>query len=114
MIDCSWGFGNNGCDGLVNNYLLFYSFFFFNIKISLSSGEDFRAYQWVMKHGGIATEDSYGQYLQQDGYCHYDNSSVVIGAQLTGFVNVTPYDATALKTAMVNNGPISVAIDGMI
>jgi hypothetical protein len=91
LIDCSWGFGNNACEG----------------------GEDFRAYQWIMKHGGIATEESYGQYLQQDGYCHFDNSSVVIGAQLSGFVNVTPYDAVALKTAIVNAGPISVAIDGI-
>lgn len=44
LVDCSWGFGNNGCDG----------------------GEEFRSYQWVMKHG-IATEQSYGQYLAQVG-----------------------------------------------
>ena len=40
-MDCSWGFGNNGCDG----------------------GEEFRAYEYIMKHGGIATETSYGNYL---------------------------------------------------
>ncbi len=40
-MDCSWGEGNNACDG----------------------GEDFRAYQWVMKHGGLASEDDYGPYL---------------------------------------------------
>lgn len=36
-------FGNNGCDG----------------------GEDFRAYQWMLKHGGIPTEEDYGPYLGQ-------------------------------------------------
>lgn len=36
-------YGNNGCDG----------------------GEDFRAYQWMLKHGGIPTEDEYGGYLGQ-------------------------------------------------
>ena len=39
-MDCSWGEGNNACDG----------------------GEDFRSYQWIMKHGGLSTEDEYGPY----------------------------------------------------
>jgi C1A family cysteine protease len=87
LVDCSWGFGNNGCEG----------------------GEDYRAYDWIIKHGGIALESSYGQYLQQDGYCHFANAT--IGAKLTGYVNVTPNDPTALKTALVNQGPISIGID---
>lgn len=87
LIDCSWGFGNNGCDG----------------------GEDFRSYEWIIKHGGVATEESYGQYLQADGYCHFNKAT--IGAQLSGYVNVTPNDPIALKTALVNEGPISIGID---
>lgn len=79
-----------------------------NLTIYLS-GEDFRAYDWIIKHGGISLEESYGQYLQADGYCHFQNATV--GAQLTGYVNITPYDPVALKTALVNEGPISIAID---
>lgn len=87
LIDCSWGFGNNGCDG----------------------GEDFRAYQWMLKHGGIPTEDQYGPYLGQDGYCHANN--VTLTAKITGYVNVTPGDEQALRLAIFKHGPISVAID---
>lgn len=87
LVDCSWGFGNNGCDG----------------------GEDFRAYQWMMKHGGIPTENDYGPYLGQDGYCHADKVPKV--AAITGYVNVTSGDENALKLAIFKHGPISVAID---
>ncbi|XP_055383598.1 digestive cysteine proteinase 1 [Condylostylus longicornis] len=87
LIDCSWGYGNNGCDG----------------------GEDFRAYQWMEKVGGIPTEEEYGDYLGQDGYCHIKNLTLV--APITGWVNVTQNNVDALKIAMINHGPISVAID---
>lgn len=87
LVDCSWGFGNNGCDG----------------------GEDFRVYQWMLKHGGVPTEDDYGPYLGQDGYCHVTNTSLV--APITGYVNVTTNQPDALKLALFKHGPISVAID---
>lgn len=41
LMDCSWGFGNNACDG----------------------GEEWRAYEWIMKHGGIATAETYSPYM---------------------------------------------------
>lgn len=87
LVDCSWGFGNNGCDG----------------------GEDFRAYQYIMKHGGLPLEDSYGPYLQEDSFCHHD--SVMKGAQILGFVNVTEGSEEALKIAIAKKGPVSVGID---
>ncbi|XP_045511993.1 digestive cysteine proteinase 1 [Pieris brassicae] len=86
LVDCSWGFGNNGCDG----------------------GEDFRAYQWIMKHG-LPTEEDYGGYLGQDGYCHIDNVTLV--TSMKGWVNVTVKDEKALMLALFKHGPISVAID---
>lgn len=42
LVDCSWGYGNNGCDG----------------------GESERAYQWIIDNGCIPNSD-YGQYLMQ-------------------------------------------------
>jgi len=87
LVDCSWGFGNNGCDG----------------------GEDFRAYQYIMKHGGIALETAYGPYLQEDGFCHHDKTPK--GANILGYVNITEGDVEALRVAIANKGPISVAID---
>jgi len=87
LVDCSWGFGNNGCDG----------------------GEDFRAYSWIEKHG-LPTEEEYGPYLSQDGYCHIANISNNDLTKISGFVNVTSNDEEALKIALVNEGPISIAI----
>lgn len=86
LIDCSWGEGNNGCDG----------------------GEDFRSYQWIMKHG-LATEDAYGSYMAIDGYCKV--KTVDPTAKIVGYVNVTSGSADALKAAIVAHGPVSVGID---
>ena len=89
LMDCSWGFGNNACDG----------------------GEDFRVYQFMLKHGGIPTEDSYGPYLGNDGFCHMNDSNVEIGFQIKGYVNVTSGDLDAMKVALAKHGPLSIGID---
>lgn len=92
LVDCSWGYGNNGCDG----------------------GEDFRAYQWIKKNCGIPTEESYGGYLGQDGYCHVNDQNVTLVAPITGWVNVTSGNPNALKVALLKHGAISVAIDASV
>lgn len=89
LIDCSWGYGNNGCDG----------------------GEDFRAYAWIKKMGGIPTEESYGGYKGQDGFCHVHDPNVTLAANIQAWTNVTRGNADALKIALLKHGPISVAID---
>uniref|UniRef100_A0A8D2JCV4 Uncharacterized protein n=2 Tax=Varanus komodoensis TaxID=61221 RepID=A0A8D2JCV4_VARKO len=87
LIDCSWGFGNYACDG----------------------GEEWQAFEWVLKHGGIASTESYGPYKGQNGYCHSNKTQLV--GKLSGYVNVTSGNITALKTAIFKHGPVSVSID---
>lgn len=87
LVDCTWGFGNNGCDG----------------------GEEWRAYEWVMKHGGISTAESYGSYTGMNGLCHYNSSQLT--ARVESYTNVTSGDAEALKVALFKNGPAAVSID---
>ncbi|XP_030820555.1 digestive cysteine proteinase 1-like [Camarhynchus parvulus] len=87
LIDCSWGFGNFACDG----------------------GEEWRAYEWIKKHGGIASTESYGTYKGQNGLCHYNQSEML--AKITGYVNVTSGNITAVKAAIYKHGPVAVSID---
>ncbi|KAI3358407.1 hypothetical protein L3Q82_014831 [Scortum barcoo] len=87
LVDCSWGFGNNGCDG----------------------GEEWRGYEWIMKHGGIATTETYGAYMGMNGFCHVNTSQLT--AQIKSYTNVTSGDAEALKLALFKNGPAAVSID---
>lgn len=87
MVDCSWKYGNNGCDG----------------------GEDFRAYNYIMDAGGLAIEEDYGNYIGVDGMCHDKDVNKVV--QISGFYNVTPHNPEALKHAIYNYGPVTVAID---
>ncbi|XP_014666952.1 PREDICTED: digestive cysteine proteinase 1-like [Priapulus caudatus] len=87
LMDCSWGYGNNACDG----------------------GEEWRSYEWAMKHGGIMSEDDYGSYIGQNGYCSFNPAKVA--TKVSGYVNVTSGDQEALKLALVNHGPVAVGID---
>lgn len=87
MVDCSWAHGNNGCDG----------------------GEDFRAYQYLMESGGLASEDAYGHYKGVDAKCH--DNDVPKSVKLTGFYNVTPNSVEDMKDALIKYGPVTIAID---
>ena len=47
--------------------------------------------------------------MLQDGYCHIEKTKKT--AKITGYVNVTSGSIPALKLALYQHGPISVAID---
>lgn len=87
LIDCSWGFGNNGCDG----------------------GEEWRAYEWMMKYGGLESEEEYGAYIGQNGKCHFNKTQAV--AKIKQYTNVTSGNQTELKIAIAKKGPVAVGID---
>ncbi|KAH9516806.1 hypothetical protein DERF_007525 [Dermatophagoides farinae] len=87
LVDCSWPEDNNGCDG----------------------GEDFQTYDYIMKSGGIATEEDYGHYLGVDGKCH--DKDVKKSVQIKGFYNITAGDVEAMKVALYYHGPVSIGVD---
>lgn len=47
--------------------------------------------------------------IQQDSFCHFNPTKV--GAQLSGYVNVTSGSLDALKEALATKGPVAVGID---
>ena len=50
-------------------------------------------------------------FILQNGRCHFNDKSTVIGAKLTGYVNITSGDLNQLREAVALKGPISVGID---
>ena len=107
VMDCSWGYGNMACDG----------------------GLDYMGLTWLLQHnnGSLATEASYGSYLNQDGFCHFDkflsliDKDVVEGAKVKSCTHVTEEwnganvdltEATTLfNDALANIGPLSISVD---
>jgi len=85
LVDCSWGQGNDGCDG----------------------GEDFRAYKHIQAHG-IPLERDYGRYLGINGVCKLNFTEKYF---IENWVNIPSGDLEALKVALFEEGPISVGID---
>lgn len=117
ILDCSWGYGNAACGG----------------------GQDFLGFAWLLQQNGgsLASDDSYGGYLNQNGFCHYslkdklttnpfNGQPVVEGAKIAKCFHVTAQwnsttpimpdkEATAiLNDAIYNVGPISVSIDATV
>ncbi|XP_071526131.1 digestive cysteine proteinase 3-like [Panulirus ornatus] len=86
LVDCSGDFGNFGCGGGLMD----------------------SAFRYIKANKGIDTEASY-PYEAVDGKCRFNPANV--GATVTGYVDVEQGNEAALKKAVADVGPVSVAID---
>ncbi|KFP86355.1 Digestive cysteine proteinase 2, partial [Apaloderma vittatum] len=86
LIDCSWGFGQQSCTGKARVG-----------RVPAKGARGFlmtqRPLPWVL----------------QNGLCHYNQSEML--AKITGYVNVTSGNITAVKAAIYKHGPVAVSID---
>ncbi|XP_067004611.2 cathepsin L [Anabrus simplex] len=86
LLDCATDYPNDGCHG----------------------GHMKAAFNYVIDNGGIDTEDSY-PFEEQNGRCRYNAQN--IGATISNYVSISSGDQAALKEAVANVGPVSVAMN---
>ncbi|TOF88153.1 hypothetical protein CGJ15_24830, partial [Vibrio parahaemolyticus] len=86
LVDCTFTYGNAGCDGGWMN----------------------TAFEYIRDNNGINTEATY-PYEARDGRCRFKTND--IAATCTGYVDIDYYNEEALAQAVADVGPISVAID---
>jgi cathepsin L len=89
LVDCSWSYGNLGCNGGLMD----------------------SAFKYVIDNGGIDTEASYPYTATSSrfGGCYYNAKNK--GAYINGYLDVTSQSESALQNAVTYRGPVSVAID---
>jgi len=86
LMDCSWSYGNLGCDGGLMDY----------------------AFKYIIANGGIDTEASYPYTGVTSHDCLYNPANSA--ATISSFTDVTSQSEAALAVA-VTQQPVSVAID---
>lgn len=84
LMDCSWSYGNMGCNGGLMDY----------------------AFEYLIDNGGSCTEESY-PYTEQSSHTCRQCTKVT---QVTGCQDVPQNNPAALKAA-VADGPVSIAIE---
>lgn len=86
LMDCSWTYGNLGCNGGLMD----------------------RAFRYIISNGGITTEASY-PYTAKNGLCNKSKASQY-AASIASYVDVAASNPTALQAAAAQQ-PVSVAVD---
>ena len=77
-------------------------------SLGCKGGSMEQAFEFVIKTGGIDTEESY-PYKGVDGHCSFNNSNV--GASITSFKRIKSGDEKQLLKEVAKVGPVSVGID---
>nr|BAN20083.1 cathepsin L [Riptortus pedestris] len=91
LVDCAKGpkYRNQGCGG----------------------GWMTDSFRYILDNGGIDTAASY-PYEARNGRCRFNNET--IGARVSGYTEIPKDDEDALRDAVQNKGPVSVAIDASL
>jgi len=86
LVDCSYRYGNQGCEG----------------------GWPLKELQYVRDNQGLDTEESY-PYMTTMGYCHYNRKYV--GSLIKQIYRTQTGSEASLAMCIAGYGPIAVAVD---
>jgi len=86
LVDCSYRYGNHGCEG----------------------GWPHAALQYIRDNQGLDTEESY-PYTARPGYCHYNRKYV--GSLIKRILRIQTGSEYSLTYCVAKYGPVAVAVD---
>lgn len=87
LVDCAGDYDNHGCEG----------------------GLPSHAFEYIAAAGGISTETAY-PYFAEDRNCTVDPTTFALEV-VGGAFNITEGDEDAMKVAVFEKGPVSIAFE---